>query len=189
MIACREGEDQGYFNKAACRISYLANRWWFQFPLAGHGGEGRKWCYWLVRWILLHPRAPHAVAWCAAVIYGQEGGRCSTSTLEAFSIQRQCSATRCIQVVRPRLGLVCCRWWLLVGRESPSAWCSDGLGASAWRSPARCGGGTLGSDCFLSFYSRVFYVKAKALSSNCRSFRARDENGLFVIYTCHVVLY
>ena len=78
-IACREGEDHGRFNKTACRISCLANRRWFHLPLADRGGEGRKWCLGLARWFLLHLCAPHAVVLHIAVIYGQKGGRSSTS--------------------------------------------------------------------------------------------------------------
>ena len=187
-IACSEGDDQGRFNNTVCRIFSLANRKGFLFPLAGRGGEGRKWCCWLAWWILLHLGAPHAAVLLADAIFGQEGGQCSTSS--GRPSRSNASARR----------LDASKWFVPgcvlsagVGGSSPEgrvrATCSDGLGGSTWRSPASCGGDTRGLDCFSFFSSRVFYVKAKALSSNCRSFRARDEKGLFVICTCHVVLY
>lgn len=186
--ACKTKEDQGRFNKTACRTSCFANRELIHLLLAGRGGGGKKWCFCSSKWFLLHPRAPHAVSLVAAVIHDQKDGRISTSTAEAFSFQRQRSAARCHQVVRPRWHLAC--WWLrtLVGREQPSKRCSDDLGVGAWRSPASCGRGSQGLDCFLSFSSRVLFVNLKGLSSNIRSSRARFAKGLFVKCTCHLVI-
>ena len=67
---------------------------WLHLLLAGRGGEGCKSSCFAsfasVGRLLLHPRASHAVAKFAAAISGQEGGRSSTSSLEASSSRSQC---------------------------------------------------------------------------------------------------
>ena len=186
-ICCRAVKEQGDFNKSARRIPCLTSRW-SCFTLAGHGGEQGKELRCLVMQFVLLPGENHAMDKLAVALYGQEGGRCSTSMAEALSLQRQCSAMRSIQVVRPRMPLVCWRLWMLVGKESPSDMSSNDLGGFAWRSPARCGGGAQGLDCVSIFSSRVLFVKSKVLSSNIRSFRPRVEKDLFVNCTCHVEL-
>ena len=73
--------------------------------------------------------------------------------------------------------------------ELSSAPLSD-LGASyAWRSPTAGGGDALGLDCFLSVSSKVFSVRAVALSSNIRFFRASVVKGpLCKMYPPRVVM-
>jgi hypothetical protein len=89
---------------------------------------------------------------------------------------------------------VMCSTWLGSGpRRQISA--GRGLSSSwplflggAWRTPARCGGGTWELDCFRSICSRVFSVKSRVLSSNSRFPRARDAKIFVEIVLCHIAM-
>jgi hypothetical protein len=117
---------------------------------------------------LIYDRGFHASSICRS-----QGGMNSTSTVEAFHLRCGCSKLSGHEVI--------CSPWLEsgpqrqinAGRRLPSNWPLF-LGGDAWRTPAMCGGGTEGLDCFISFSSRVLCVKSKVLSSNSRFSRASD---------------
>jgi hypothetical protein len=103
----------------------------------------------------------------------RQGGDIQTSTVEAFHLRCGCSKLPGHEVMRsPWLGSGP-RRQINVGRGLPSSWPLF-LGGNAWRTPAKCGGGTEGLDCFRSSSSRVLCVKSRVLSSNSRFPRARD---------------
>jgi hypothetical protein len=103
----------------------------------------------------------------------RQGGDIQTSTVEAFHLRCGCSKLPGHEVMRsPWLGSGP-RRQINVGRGLPSSWPLF-LGGNAWRTPAKCGGGTDGLDCFRSSSSRVLCVKSRVLSSNSRFPRARD---------------
>jgi hypothetical protein len=109
----------------------------------------------------------------ASAILCRQGGDFSTSTVEALHLRCGCSKLSGHEVI--------CSPWLesgpqrqiSAGRRLPSNWPLF-LGGDALRTPAKCGGGTEGLDCFISFSSRVLCVKSKVLSSNSRFSRASD---------------
>jgi hypothetical protein len=109
----------------------------------------------------------------ASTILCWQGGDFSTSTVEAFHLRCGCSKLSGHEVIRsPWLGSGP-RRQINAGRRLPSNWPLF-LGGDACRTPAKCGGGTEGLDCFRSFSSRVLCVKSKVLSSNSWFSRASD---------------
>jgi hypothetical protein len=101
----------------------------------------------------------HADGFSAIAIYCRLGGRISTSTMEAWSRSGH-GSSRPIhhEVMRSPWRVGGPRLRLVAGRGLPSCR-SLFLGGDALRTPARGGGGALGLDCFVSFSSRVLFVK------------------------------
>jgi hypothetical protein len=111
-------------------------------------------------------QAEHMTLSFGVVIFGRKGGPSSTSNAEASSESScRCSTLQRPQVVRPRW---CCGGWRLrfIVRAGPSSALPSDLDGDAWRSPAICGGGAKGLDCFLIFLPKVLFVTLEALSSN-----------------------
>jgi hypothetical protein len=141
----------------------------------GKGGDGVviffRWRRSMLRW-RRDFELIHADGIIASVIFGRQGGPCSTSDVEAF--HRVCcwsSARLRRQVVHPRQLGGAQRRRFFPGRGLPSI-LPLFLGGGALRTPAICGGDARGPDCFFNFCSRVFYVNVHALSSNTRFFWA-----------------
>ena len=161
-------------------------------PPAGHGGEGRKKCCGssstTARWGIifsLRPRATHAEARFASLIFGRYGVPSSTSIAEAC----RSSSVRCRQVICSRRLQPGRRQRFIAGRERSSIPLQYLGAVSTWRSPAARGEDAQVPDCFFTFCARVFFATFEALSLNTRFFRASIVKGLFVIlYPPHVTI-
>jgi hypothetical protein len=121
------------------------------------------------------------------MILGRSCGPSATSGMEAISIYFRCSIPPGYQVVRPR-DPGCGRWTGLVAGAEPSSELLFDLGGDAWRSPATCGGGALGPDCFFIFSPRVVFVRMRGLIFKFQVLNASDVKGLFVKCNNHVYL-
>jgi hypothetical protein len=107
----------------------------------------------------------HAGGGLATAIFCRHGGDASTSDVEALLRIRLWSSTSLRhQVVRPRWLGGGQRLWFVAGRGF-SSYLPLFLGGDALRTPAMCGGGTKGLDCFSFFCSRVFFAIMEALTS------------------------
>jgi hypothetical protein len=137
-------------------------------PLAGLGGEGEVedglvlplcWC-----WLGPFFELIIADAFIASVILCRQGGISSTSMLEACSRHcRGCSNSLRGEVIRSPHRSEGPWRMSVVGRGLSSSW-SLLLGGDASRTPTMGGDGAQGHDCFLSFCSRVVFVKEMTLS-------------------------
>jgi hypothetical protein len=144
------------------------------------GGDGvHPHCSWrrLMHKGICNIELNHAVGFITTAILCRQIGNLSTSKTEAsFCASFWSSTLHCHQVVRPRWLRGGQRWWCIAGRGY-SSFLVLFLGGDAWRTPATCGRGTSGLDCFFIFSPRVWFVKVQALSSNFLVLRARVVKG------------
>jgi hypothetical protein len=113
----------------------------------------------------------------AAAIHGREGGAPSTSDVEALNqLCLGCSKLALCEVIRSPQGGDGPRQQALAGKGLRSSWLWF-FGGNAWRTPAMCGRGSEGPDCFFYFCPRVCCVILEGPSSNYWFLRARDARG------------
>jgi hypothetical protein len=160
--------------------------------LAGLGGEGEEeGCPVLMllwRWSGAFFELIIADAFFTSVILCRQGGICLTSMLEALVWHcRGCSNSPRNEVIRSPLRREGPRWLSVVGRGLPSSWPLL-LGGDASRTPTNGGDDAQGHGCFLSFCSRVFHVKERALFVGWDSPGAAFLQGHFYkLYSPHVM--